>query len=90
MFLIGLVRIVAIGHYRVICIVNEYDTYLKELGDRIRLRREALSLNQIRFADEVGIGERHLRRIEKGKANPTLEVLFNMCKTLKTGLAELL
>ena len=56
----------------------------KNIGERIRLLRQALKLTQREFASNIGIGEKTLRNYESGKFAPkeavikTIEQTFNV------------
>jgi len=53
---------------------------------RLRLERE---LSQEALAAEAGIAMRHLGRIERGQANPTLDVLEKIAGVLGVSPLEL-
>ena len=55
---------------------------MNDLSDRIRLLRTAQSLNQKQLAEMVGITQPFLSDIEKGKRNPSIEVLQKLCDAL--------
>ena len=46
-------------------------------------------MNQKLFGAEVGIDERLLRKIKKGRTNPRLETVFNIARILKIDMREL-
>lgn len=48
---------------------------LIEIGEEIRKRRNMLKITQPHLAEMAGISESTILRIEKGQANPTIEVL---------------
>ena len=54
----------------------------KELGKAIQLRRKSRKISQEDLAEIAGIGQRTLRDIEKGSANPELATLLNICSVL--------
>ena len=54
----------------------------KELGKAIQLRRKSRKISQEDLAEIAGIGQRTLRDIEKGSANPALATLLNICSVL--------
>ena len=58
--------------------MDDKEIYIKALGQRIKQIRNSLGMNQREFASNVGLDERHLRRIEKGKANPTISTLYDI------------
>lgn len=63
---------------------------LQRLGLVVRTRREALPLNQERFADSISMHRAYYGRIERGQANLTLETLERVAHGLGTSCAELL
>ena len=75
---------------QVFCDVKNFDKYLKCLGSRIRSLRQEAEVNQKLFSSNIGIDDRHLRRIEKGETNPTIETLYKIASQLKISLSELL
>lgn len=70
--------------------MNKFDKYLVDLGNKIRLLRNEKGVNQKLFAANVGIDDRHLRRIEKGKTNPSIEVIYLIALELDLTPSELL
>ena len=44
-------------------------------GQDIKQARQALGLTQAQFSDKLGIGDRHLRRLERGQRNASESVL---------------
>lgn len=54
----------------------------KEIGIILKERRKSLKITQFDLADIAGVSVRSLRDIEKGKTNPELETLLNLCKVL--------
>jgi DNA-binding XRE family transcriptional regulator len=54
----------------------------EEMGFKIRERRQFLKIKQSDLAEISGIGERTLRAIEKGVANPEINNLLKICNVL--------
>ncbi len=54
----------------------------KELGKVIQARRKSRKISQEDLAEIASIGQRTLRDIEKGIANPELASLLNICEVL--------
>jgi transcriptional regulator with XRE-family HTH domain len=50
----------------------------EEFGLRVRALRDETGLSQERFADAIGVGRSHMGKIEKGQANPTLEIMVRI------------
>lgn len=48
---------------------------LLQIGEVIKERRNSLRINQINLAEMAGISKNTLYKIERGQANPTIEVL---------------
>jgi transcriptional regulator with XRE-family HTH domain len=55
----------------------------QQLGLRIKRLRGRLELTQEALAEEAGINTKYLSSIESGRENPTLDILFNLAKSLK-------
>jgi transcriptional regulator with XRE-family HTH domain len=54
----------------------------EEMGFKIRERRQLLKIKQSDLAEISRIGERTLRAIEKGVANPEINNLLKICNVL--------
>lgn len=54
----------------------------KHLGSCVRIGRKERDMTQQQLADQVGHGLRHIQRIEKGKINPSFEVLYSLVHCL--------
>ena len=59
---------------------------LLALGDRVRLAREKRGLSQADVASATGIERSNLIRIEKGRANVTIETLMRITRALDATL----
>jgi len=61
------------------------------LGARIKGIRKKVRprLSQEALAERVGISTQYLSNIERGRENPTLDVLIGLAKELKVSLGEL-
>lgn len=59
------------------------------VGDRIREWREALQISQATLAERSGLSLHRIRRIEAGKANPTVTTLQVLAKALEAEPYEL-
>ena len=55
---------------------------IKEIGKKIKERRNFLKIKQEDLADIAGVSERTLREIEKGTANPEVSNLLKLCDVL--------
>ncbi len=58
-----------------ICILNHNIMLVKELGLTIKVRRKELGITQPHLSELAQISINTLYKIEKGQANPSLEVL---------------
>jgi transcriptional regulator with XRE-family HTH domain len=59
------------------------------LGRRLKALRTARKLNQVTLAKRAGVTQPYIVAMEKGRENPTLDVLERLAKALKVSLAEL-
>lgn len=59
------------------------------LGQRIKEAREKCGLTQQELADQTGRGLRHLQDIEKGRKNPSFDVLASFIRRLGISADEL-
>lgn len=59
------------------------------LGKRIKQIRTIRRLSQEGLAEKAGISTQYISNIERGKENPTLDLLFALGDALKVRLAEL-
>jgi transcriptional regulator with XRE-family HTH domain len=55
---------------------------LLQIGELIKNRRNALRINQLDLAEMAGISKNTLYKIERGQANPTIEVLKKVADIL--------
>lgn len=60
------------------------------LGPRMRARRLMLGLTLAQVATDAGMSVPYVANLEKGRGNPTLDVLMALARTLGTSLSELL
>lgn len=61
---------------------NQTNQLLISIGQQIRVRRKELMITQNNLADIAGININTLYKIERGEANPTLEVLYKITEVL--------
>lgn len=62
----------------------------KELiGARVRSLREAKGLTQEKLAEVMDINAKYLSNIERGKENPTLDMLIRFAEALKVEMWEM-
>lgn len=59
------------------------------LGEKIRLLRKSQGLTQEQLAEKIGIDNKHLSRIEKGKHMPTYHILKKLALVLNFDVYEI-
>lgn len=64
--------------------------YYKRLGSRICGERKCRDMTQEKLAFLAEVDRTYLARIEEGKANPTVKVLYKLSKSLRIRLCDLL
>lgn len=62
---------------------------LKELGKRVKTRRNALRLSQQTVANTTGIARTYLSDIERGVTNASIVILATVARSLNMPLSEL-
>lgn len=55
---------------------------VSEIGESIKNRRKTLSITQPHLAELAGVSVNTLYKIERGEANPTLEVVAKLADVL--------
>lgn len=63
---------------------------LIKLGQRLRAARKEAGLTQEQLADRSHVSTKHIANIEKGKMNPSFEILLALSKVLKLSLDSLI
>ena len=64
---------------------NTHESYEYPVGDRLRFFREQKQISTNKLANLAGISQSY---IEMGNKNPTIEVLFQLCKALNISLRD--
>ncbi|WP_336643354.1 helix-turn-helix domain-containing protein [Microbacterium sp. MMO-113] len=59
------------------------------LGVRVRELREALTLSQEAFAHKAGLDRTYVSGVERGRRNPTLDVLYRLADALEVEVRDL-
>ena len=67
-----------------------FEERYKCTGNRIRYYRKQMDMEQVDFAQEVGITPQYLSKIECGCAKPSLDLLFLIAKCLNVDIVELI
>lgn len=57
---------------------------LKQIGNRIFMRRKELDISQKEFASRLNISNNHLSNIERGRSAPSFLLFLDICSELKT------
>jgi XRE family aerobic/anaerobic benzoate catabolism transcriptional regulator len=65
-------------------------TLLRDIGERVRERRDGAELTQRALAERSGVSQRFLAQLEAGDANISVERLADVAAALKVPLAELI
>lgn len=66
------------------------EVILIKLGERISDLRRKAGKSQAQFSYEMGWDKPNLRKIEKGKTNPTVKTLIKIAGVLNISLSELM
>lgn len=61
-----------------------------DIGKRIKHVRNCRSLTQVKLAERAGMSRSYLADLERGKYNPTLEMLRAISGALNVSVGELL
>jgi len=70
--------------------MGDFEQLNKKLGENIISLRKKHGLSQIDLSVLLNIEDSALRRIEKGRTNPTLKTLNSIAENLNVKLSELL
>lgn len=68
---------------------NEYDTYLKKVGNTLRKIRKEKGFSMENLANEAEIEYRQLGRIERGEINTSIISLLRICNALEVEMKSL-
>ena len=61
----------------------------KLLGARIREIRKRRRLSQEKLAERAGISAQYISNIERGRENPTLDLLLRLADSLRVSLGDM-
>jgi putative transcriptional regulator len=64
-------------------------TLRKKFGLRIAALRKTARVSQESFADRCGFARSYMSRIERGKANPSLDAIETLAEGLRVRVGEL-
>jgi transcriptional regulator with XRE-family HTH domain len=60
------------------------------LGTNVRLARKAIALTQEDLADQIGVAQDYVSKLESGQKNPELATLLKLSSALKVEPHQLL
>ncbi len=63
-------------------------SYVNLLGKRIKEIRKSKGFTQDALAEKIGIDSKHLSRVECGKNNPSLDLLYKIASVLDIDTEE--
>jgi len=58
------------------------NSYMEDVGQRTRMRRRSLSIDQQTLADLAGVSRKSVSEIERGKATIQMDVLIRVLNVL--------
>ena len=61
----------------------------KKFGQRVAALRKAAGLSQEAFADRCGFARSYMSRIERGRANPSLDAIETLAAGLQAPVRDL-
>lgn len=59
------------------------------LCDKLKNLRQSKNITVYRLSQETGISQNHIRELESGKRNPSVETLRRLCNALGLNLSEM-
>lgn len=70
--------------------MDEADKLIKKIGDNIVKLRKERNLTQVELAAKLNIEDSALRRIEKGRTNPTIKSVYYIAAALEVDITLLI
>lgn len=64
--------------------------FIRDIGKRIRERREEKGWSQEQLAIEADVDNSHLGKLERGDGNPTVKLVFRIAHALEVDFRDLL
>lgn len=64
--------------------------FAKVFGERIRQRRKELGFSQGSLFEKTGISAAYISSVERGTANPSLDIMVQLCVALECSIATML
>jgi len=66
-----------------LCPAGQAVTDSELFGKRLRQVRESVGMKQVQLARALEVDPKHLSRLERGKVNPSFEIIFRIARALK-------
>jgi len=63
--------------------------FIRDLGKRIRQKREERGWSQEQLAIEASVDNSHLGKLERGEGNPTVKLVFRIATALAMDFRDL-
>ncbi|MES2863007.1 MAG: helix-turn-helix transcriptional regulator [Bacteroidota bacterium] len=60
------------------------------IGQKIKVRREMVGINQSELADSINIGRSSISNIEKGRQLPPLSLMYHICNQLEIDVQSIM
>ena len=67
----------------------EYKKVLKQLGQKLKEKRKEANLTQEQLAEIVGIHPTYVGKLEGGKNNPSVKMVYKITRALKIKLCDI-
>ena len=67
----------------------EYKKVLKQLGQRLKEKRKEANLTQEQLAEIVGIHPTYVGKLEGGKNNPSVKMVYKITRALKIKFCDI-
>ncbi|MDE2562803.1 MAG: helix-turn-helix transcriptional regulator [Sphingomonadales bacterium] len=64
--------------------------FAKIFGERVKARRKELGLSQGDVFERTGISAAYISSIERGSANPSLDIMAQLCDAIEASIADML
>ncbi len=69
---------------------SDHERVLGNLGDAIRVRRQALGMSQEALADAAGINRTHMGEVERGKRNISFMSIVKIAKAMDAKASDII
>lgn len=67
-----------------------HEKYLKQLAERIKMRRKEMGMTQEELAEKLGTNHTFVARMEKGGQDSRITSLLKVAEALEIGIEELI